>query len=69
MALTEQQQLCLEMIESVYLDGIDAIAEPVVEDGVISVDFQDGVKLLNAKIYPDRDEDDIEIKILNPDSV
>mgnify|MGYP001810999014 CR=1 FL=1 len=57
------------MIESVYGDGVDAIAQPVIEGGIISVDFQDGIKLLNAKIYPDRETDDIAIKILNPEAI
>lgn len=62
MALTENQELCLEMIESVYSDGVDAIAEPTTdEDGNILVDFQDGTKVLHAKIYPDRETNDIEI--------
>lgn len=60
--LTEQQGLALEIIESVYTDGVDAISEPEVDpEGNVVVKFQDGAKLLNAKIYPDKEENDIEI--------
>lgn len=68
--LNESQQLCLEMIQSVYTDGVDAIGEVVVdEDENLVVQFQDGNKLLEAKIYPERKTDDIEIKLVNPESV
>ena len=60
--LTEKQTLALEIIESVYTDGVDAISEPEVDaEGNVMVKFQDGQKLLNAKIYPDKKENDIEI--------
>lgn len=60
--LSEKQTLALEIIESVYTDGVDAISEPEVDaEGNVVVKFQDGQKLLNAKIYPDKEENDIEI--------
>lgn len=68
--LNESQQLCLEMIESVYSDGVDSIGEVVVdEEENLVVQFQDGEKLLEAKIYPQRETNDIEIRLLNPESV
>lgn len=68
--LSESQQNCLSMIQSVYGDPIDGIAEPVInEDGDIECEFVDGKKRLLATIYPDRDENDIAIKMLNPDEI
>jgi hypothetical protein len=63
--MTESQKLCLEIIESVYLDGVDAIGQPVVEGDQITCQFQDGDKVLLAKIYPDREENDIEISMVS----
>lgn len=68
--LNESQQLCLEMIESVYSDGVDSIGEVIEdEDGNLVIEFQDGNKLLEAKIYPERETNDIEIRLVNPESV
>jgi hypothetical protein len=66
--MTEEQQLNLEIVESVYKDGVDAIGVPLLdEDGNIVNKFQDGNKVLNVKIYPDRDANDIEIWMENPE--
>jgi sucrose-6-phosphate hydrolase SacC (GH32 family) len=66
--MTEAQLLALEVVESVYTDGVDAIGEPTTYDaGNIVVKFQDGNKVLTATIYPNRDSNDIEIKMDNPE--
>jgi hypothetical protein len=66
--MTEEQQLNLEIVESVYMDGVDAIGVPLLdEDGNIVNKFQDGNKVLNVKIYLDRDANDIEIWMENPE--
>jgi hypothetical protein len=66
--MTEEQQLNLEIVESVYKDGVDAIGVPLLdEDGNIVNKFQDGNKVLNVKIYLDRDANDIEIWMENPE--
>ncbi|MFN7810464.1 MAG: hypothetical protein ACK5QB_18120 [Pseudanabaena sp.] len=63
--MNEAQQAVLPIIESVYTDGVDAIGEPALSDDerFIIVQFQDGEKLLEAKIS----DTDIEIKMLNPE--
>lgn len=63
--MNEAQQAVLPIIESVYTDGVDAIGEPSLSDDerFIIVQFQDGEKLLEAKIS----DTDIEIKMLNPE--
>lgn len=63
--MNEAQQAVLPIIESVYTDGVDAIGEPFLSDDerFIIVQFQDGEKLLEAKIS----DTDIEIKMLNPE--
>jgi len=69
MPLTEDQQTFKEIIEEVYLDGIDAIGEPRLEEENLVVDFQDGDKLLQATISDGKgvNEMDIAIKMLNPE--
>lgn len=64
--MTEQQQACLEIIQSVYTDGIDAIGTlELNEDGsILTCQFQDGTKLLEAKIFLEKEEDDIEIRMV-----
>jgi len=63
--MNEAQKAVLPIIESVYTDGVDAIGEPSLSDDerFIIVQFQDGEKLLEAKIS----DTDIEIKMLNPE--
>lgn len=69
--MNEAQAAVLEIIESVYTDGVDAIGQPTLSDdeSVITCQFQDGEKLLEAKIFVEKDTDDIEIKMLNPDDI
>lgn len=61
--MNEAQAAVLEIIESVYTDGVDAIGEPELteDEKFIIVEFQDGNKLLEAKIS----DTDIEIKMIN----
>lgn len=63
--MNEAQKAVLPIIESVYTDGVDAIGEPSLsgDERFIIVQFQDGEKLLEAKIS----DTDIEIKMLNPE--
>jgi len=63
--MNEAQQAVLPIIESVYTDGDDAVGEPSLsgDERFIIVQFQDGEKLLEAKIS----DTDIEIKMLNPE--
>ena len=63
--MNEAQQAVLPIIESVYTDGVDSSGEPSLSDDerFIIVQFQDGEKLLEAKIS----DTDIEIKMLNPE--
>lgn len=65
--MNEAQAAVLEIIESVYTDGVDAIGEPELteDEKFIIVEFQDGNKLLEAKIS----DTDIEIKMVNPDEI
>jgi hypothetical protein len=64
--VTEQQQACLDIISSVYTDGVDAIGEPETSDdgSIVTCQFQDGAKLLEAKIFLEKEEDDIEIRMV-----
>ncbi|NCR01068.1 MAG: hypothetical protein GPJ11_17615 [Microcystis aeruginosa L211-101] len=50
--MNEAQKAVLEIVESVYTDGGDAIGEPESseDEKFIFVQFQDGEKLLEAKI-------------------
>lgn len=65
--MNEAQIAVLEIVESVYTDGVDAIGEPELTDDekFLIVQFQDGKKVLEAKIS----DTDIEIKLLNPEEI
>ena len=64
--MNEDQQLFLDIVSEVYTDSIDAVGMPELrEDGAIVGQFQDDTKVLEAALYPDRSENDIEIRILN----
>jgi hypothetical protein len=50
MQLTEEQALALEIIQEFYQDPIDAIGQPTIDGGTISVDFQDEDRVFSATI-------------------
>lgn len=64
--MTEAQKAVLDIIESVYTDGVDAIGNPELneDESILTCQFQDGTKLLEAKIFLNKDTDDIEIKMV-----